>query len=522
MKDLTKINIRIIDLVNHSKCVKNPYKMKYLGVIVFFLVHLFSSLTFAQDHQRIEFEAKYQADKFNNFQLVPLKKQGFVLFREHTKQKGNWVFSLYDTCLNKQWEKNIQVNPKFVFQAKQRDGENIYLLFTKYQKSDFQIVQFNTLTLQLSLHTIQSLKKFSFTGFRAMNHAFFVSGVIGQTALVLYFDLLDKKTRVLPASLTKDLEIDSIEKDSLNNVLHFTIASEKRTDYELLIKSFDTQGNLVNEIKVGNTNENKLISGKLSVLDNGQKIVIGTYSDGSSSLADGIYIAGFQEDNTQEYIQFYPFSQFEHFFDFIPKDLQRKVSKKKQKNNTLKGKDVRLQYRLLVHSPILRKEDILLIAEAYFPLYRYNPKVDWQGRREGVTSEIVFDSYQHTHALALSFNREGKLLWDNVFKIEQVKNKDLQKIIQVRVRKDSLVLLYGAEGFIKSKTIEKHSVKDSETKVPIPINSPYDQIKKTYSNEIAFWYEKHFLAWGYQAIGNGKDTPNAKSRKIFFVAKVLY
>jgi hypothetical protein len=289
-----------------------------------------------------------------------------------------------------------------------------------------------------------------------------------------------------------------------------------------LIKSFDIGGNIINEIKVGNTHTNKLISGKLSILENGKKIVVGTYSDGSSSLADGIYIAGFQIDNTQEYIQFYPFTKFSRFFDFIPEDLQKRISKSKKKNNTLKGKDVRLQYRLLVHNPIRRLEDFLLIAEAYFPLYRYNPKVDWQGRREGVTSEIVFDSYQHTHALAISFNEKGKLLWDNVFQIEPVKNKELQKIIQVRVRKDSLVLLYGVEGFIKSKTIENQSIRESENKVKIPISSKDDHIKRTYSNEIAFWYEKHFLAWGYQAIDNEEDPANPKRRRVFYIAKVKY
>ncbi|MCU0392633.1 MAG: hypothetical protein MUE81_16090 [Thermoflexibacter sp.] len=491
-----------------------------LPLIVFFL--LFYALTFAQDQQRIEFEARYQADKFDNFQLVPLKKQGFVLFRETPKQKGKWIFTIYDTCLNKISEKDIQVHPKFVFQAKQKDGENIYLLFTKYQKTEFHIVQFNTTTHQLSLHTIQSLKKFGFTGFRVMKNFFFVSGFVGQNSLVLHFDLISKRTRVLPASLTKDLEIDSIEKDSINDAMHFTIASEKRTDHDLLIKSFDIGGNIINEIKVGNTHTNKLISGKLSILENGKKIVVGTYSDGSSSLADGIYIAGFQIDNTQEYIQFYPFTKFSRFFDFIPEDLQKRISKSKKKNNTLKGKDVRLQYRLLVHNPIRRLEDFLLIAEAYFPLYRYNPKVDWQGRREGVTSEIVFDSYQHTHALAISFNEKGKLLWDNVFQIEPVKNKELQKIIQVRVRKDSLVLLYGVEGFIKSKTIENQSIRESENKVKIPISSKDDHIKRTYSNEIAFWYEKHFLAWGYQAIDNEEDPANPKRRRVFYIAKVKY
>jgi hypothetical protein len=489
---------------------------------VFFVCLLTPSIyLMAQDKQRIEFLAEYQADKPDILQLVPLKATGFLLISESKAQR--WIFSLYDTCLKKVSEKSIVINQKLVFQAKHKDGDNLYLLFTKYKSDEFQIIQFNTVSYQAQLHTIKALKKFYFTGFRVMKNACFVSGIVNQTSLILHFDLTDKKTTVLPASLTKNLEIDSIEKDSINNLIHFCIVSEKPRDYDLLIKSFSVEGKLVDEIKIRHEDENKLISGKVSVLENGKKIAIGTYSDGSSSLADGIYIAGFQLDNSQEYIHFYPFTDFKNFFSYLPEDQQKRIDKLKEKHKKLKGKDVRLQYRLLVHSPIQREKSLILIAEAYFPLFKHTPKIDWQGRREGITSEIIFDGYQHTHAVVMSFDEQGKMLWDNVFKIEHVKNRDLQKIIHICLRPDSLTMVYGADGFIRSKMIQHQQVVDNEGKVKIPSTFDADKISRIYNSEIAYWYEQNFLAWGYQVVENkATSTKSQKKRKVFYVAKVHY
>lgn len=505
--------------------------------ILFLFLFTSSVYLSAQDKQRIEFLAEYHIDKPDHLQLVPLKSQGFLLISESKAQKAKWIFSLYDTCLKKSNEKSIIINHKLTFQAKHKDGDNLYMLFTKYQSDEFQIIQFNTATYQLQLHTIKALKKFYFTGFRVMKNACFVSGVVGQISLILHFDLTGKKTTVLPASLAKNLEIDSIEKDSINNLVHFCIISDRPRDYDLFIKSFSTEGKLVDEVKVRHTGENKLISGKVSILGNGKKIVIGTYSDGSSSLADGIYIAGFALDNSQEYIRFYPFTDFKNFFSYLPEEQQKRIDKLKEKQKELKGKDIRLQYRLLVHSPIQQNKSIILVAEAYFPLFKHTPKIDWQGRREGVTSEIIFEGYQHTHAVVMSFGEQGNMNWDNVFKIEHVKNKELQKIIHLRLQADSLTMVYGADGFVRSKIMQQQQIVDIEGKVKIPMAFETDKVLKTYSNEIAYWYKKHFLAWGYQFIenqstdapkneisekGKRKEKSDKHKRKVFYIAKVRY
>lgn len=505
----------------------------YLSVsrLPILFLFLFSSTTFiiAQDQHRIEFLADYRADKPDNLQLVPLKYQGFVLISESSKQKAKWIFSLYDTCLKKTSEKSITINHKLSFQAKHKDGDNLYLLFTKYKNDEFQIIQFNTITHSLQLHTIKALKKFYFTGFRVMKNACFVSGIVEHTSLILHFDLADKKTKVLPASLTKKLEIDSIEKDSIGNLVHFCIISEKPLDYDLVIKSFSVEGTLADEVKVRHEGENKLISGKVSVLENKQKIVIGTYSDGSSSLADGIYIAGFHLDNTQEYIHFYPFTNFKNFFSYLPEEQQKRIDKLKEKQKALKGKDVRLQYRLLVHSPIQQEKSLILVAEAYFPLFKHTPKIDWQGRREGVTAEVIFEGYQHTHAVVMSFGEQGKMNWDSVFKIEHIRNRELQKIIHLYLQAGSLSMVYGADGFIRSKKIQGQQITEEDEKVKIPMLLETDKILKTYSNEIAYSYDKHFLTWGYQLIEStvtkehkGKKAAVKEKRKVFYVAKVRY
>lgn len=59
------------------------------------------------------------------------------------------------------------------------------------------------------------------------------------------------------------------------------------------------------------------------------------------------------------------------FFNFLtPKQKERQ--EKKIKDKEVKGEDLRLDYRLLMHDIIKNGENYIIIAEAFYPDYKYN------------------------------------------------------------------------------------------------------------------------------------------------------
>ena len=139
--------------------------------------------------------------------------------------------------------------------------------------------------------------------------------------------------------------------------------------------------------------------------------------------------------------------------------MESKIQKRKKQ-----GKDLRLQYRLLVHDIIQRNGQYIMIAEAYYPEYRNNnnyygsPMMGGFGMGGGFgigfgspwgyspysnyRSYPVFDGYVYPHAVIAGFDMQGNLLWDNSFEINDVKTFVLKEKVKVSIKESAIKTKY--------------------------------------------------------------------------------
>lgn len=209
-----------------------------------------------------------------------------------------------------------------------------------------------------------------------------------------------------------------------------------------------------------------------------------------------------------------------------------------------KGRDLKLQYRLLVHDIIQRNGQYVMVAEVYYPEYRNN---NWNapgmmggfgmggfgmggfgfgnpwnnGFYAPYRNYPVFDGYVYTHAVIAGFDLQGNLLWDNSFEINDVKTFVLKEKVKVNFEEGQINLAYNQGGKLKTKVIRGSEVVEGKESVELA-NYEGDKVRKSFTDDVEYWYGNHFLAWGYQRIRNDENAQARGRREVFYFEKVAF
>jgi hypothetical protein len=216
---------------------------------------------------------------------------------------------------------------------------------------------------------------------------------------------------------------------------------------------------------------------------------------------------------------------------------------------------LKLNYQLLVHDLIPNGDQYILVAEAFNPTFRYqnnypyggfgspfgfgspwggmyspygwgwglwsmNP---WYGGSRGFfgNNQQVFDGWQYTHAVVAGFDKRGNLLWDNSFEIDNVKTMKLKEKVRTSLRDGQVTLFYSNNGVIRSKAVKGNLVLDNgpaHEKV-ITTAREGDKVRRNTNEDLEYWYDNYFLAWGYQRIQNEAEGGR---RNVFYLNKIQF
>ncbi|MCB0843570.1 MAG: hypothetical protein KDE26_09985, partial [Bacteroidetes bacterium] len=131
------------------------------------------------------------------------------------------------------------------------------------------------------------------------------------------------------------------------------------------------------------------------------------------------------------------------------------------------------------------------------------------------------------HAMVAGFDKEtGEMKWDNSFPIWNIISEKIQQKVQVvSEEKDSVTtLVYNKEGYLLSRDIVKGEVISNKQMRPIETEFMNERIKSEYNSDIEYWYDNHFLAWGYRKIVDTGEKIFSKDRnkQVFYFYKVSY
>ncbi|MGB0521754.1 MAG: hypothetical protein ACPGJS_02280 [Flammeovirgaceae bacterium] len=505
-------------------------RLAFACLFIAFCINLYGQ----EEALRVEIETKFRSEEY---QVVPLNEHGLLLFVERKDKvlggKNTWYFTHYNTDLEKVWETQIQVNNWMDYQGFDTDGSQLYLIFTRFASEDFEFIKVDTKAQQAEKLKVPALSRLTFRELKVMHGHAFVAGLAKNTPILLNFNLnkgvaQEDLLKILPTSTTKKSDFEFLDKDTTNQLINFNFVNWKGGMSNLVIRSYDPSGEPLSEIAIPRTDDKNLLSGKQSITEEGNAVIIGTYANGSSRLSDGLYITEFDGEK-QRYIRYYSFTDLQNFFNYLPEKQKLKMEKRKEKKES-KNKDLNFQYRLLIHNLISKNDKYTLIAEAYYPTYRYDNGTVWNGRvgfynryryNYPMGSQRIFDGFQYTHAMLASFSKDGKLEWDNSFELEQVKYFNLREVVKLHFDQDKVKLLYHYRGKLLSKVIEGNQVNSGKNEIPLTTDHENDRVRRSYRSDLAFWYDNYFIAWGFQRIKNKEDEVK-NTRNVFFFNKVPF
>lgn len=476
---------------------------------------------------RIEFEI---GPKDGQFQIIPADDNGMLVVnptRSRNKDKYEWQFYLLDSTLNVVWKRNYDISINTNFLGYDHSGESFYMLFGKsqYKLEKMEVMELSAVSGDSTQYTIDTVFPMQLGFFESLGNTLIFGGYANFRPVVMLFDTEKRKPKVLPGFYNSKSDILDIQTNDESK--HFTVMLRETTikkKITISLRTFQTNGEILVTKKLDAEYEKSLIDGVSTFFKSGVQYVTGTYARRKSEYSRGLYIAKLNRGE-QELIKYHNYADLNNFFSYMRAKRETRV-KERITRRKVKGKKVKFNYRLLVHDIIQRGEEYVLIGEAYYPKYSSGGSNYYSGAVEGNTDWINpnFLGFRYTHAVVVGFDKNGEVLWDNSFEINDILSYDLKKYVNVSVEKDKIVLIYSYEDVIRAKVIQGNEILEGKSFNPIELTFQSDEIDETNAEMegLEKWYDNYFYAYGIQRIKNMKDSNVKLNRKVFYINKISY
>lgn len=534
--------------------------MKSICLSIIIALISISQITFAQVATRLEIPS----DNLESF-TIPCGNKGVIVLTQLSKSEFN--VRSFSTNLEQKWTKNGTVENSLDFVTHSFDGEFVSLLFSRFKSNSYLVFKINVSTGKMDKYQIYSVGRMEISNFKVLNQSIFIAGIVDSQPLILFTNLRAKQTKILPSVVKGQAEIQSMDLDTVQQQINITYTiGNKAKNYQLLIKSFDEDGNLIGQIIMNPSDEFAIMNAKVNQINDSLQVVVGTYGHkntiGSSKgpSSQGMYFNSFMDGELIN-SKFYSFTKFNNFFNFLSQK-QKERQEKKIKDKEQKGEDLRLDYRLLMHEIIKNGENYIVVAEAFYPDYKYNSFNPYGGMYGGFSplnsgfyspwssiynpyrwgygnyglyspfsnyyspwgyrgynyygNQQQFDGWIYTHAIVAEFDHNGNLMWDHCIDLNDIKEGKLTQKIKTSVNNDQIILSYAKNNQIISKTIREKGSVESEQVQDIETENEGDKIRRSAKNDLNFWYDNFFLAHGYQSISNEQEG----KRSVYYLNKI--
>lgn len=482
---------------------------------------------------RLELEIKGTEEYYT---VVSAEEEGVILYRKDLEEskgpKGIYEILFYDVELEERWATTLEVESASLVGYEYKQGQ-LYLLFRQEgsKLNNFQVYAVDTETSFIEGYTIDNEIPVELTEFTTVDQVMLLGGYVNHRPTVLYFDLTEEKFRVIPGlylNRSDLLEIKTSEEDATFTILH----TERMRNRQQTIssKTYDRDANLLFDYRLQPEKGKNLIYGRTTSFGDDALHIAGTYSHGNTKYSRGVFIANLYPNGRQD-INYYNYGDLNNFFSYMKASREKRI-KKRIERRKVRGKKVKLNYKLLVHDVIEKKGGNILLGEAFYPKYssnrsNYMPSPAHSfGRYNSFQNagNTNLEGYRYTHAVLIGFNEKGKLLWDNSFEINEVLSPNLQKYVHVLPYDSLTVLLYMYENVVHSKIIRKDEVLEGKATEEIETLYEDDEVKHNSFDMggLENWYGPYLYAYGVQRIRNGKNTDVEPNRKVFFINKLTY
>jgi len=262
-----------------------------------------------------------------------------------------------------------------------------------------------------------------------------------------------------------------------------------------------------------------LLTARLVEQSSGNRLLTGTWaSHKGDTTADGLWLAPMQGDvaGTPSFLSF---SDFKHYFDYLPDRSEKAVQKKIEKKKA-KGKIVDVPTWLDVREVIDQGSRLLVVGEVR--LARYNvTTTTTTTTTNGVTTtttttHTTFIGWQTTHVVVAALSKDGALLWDQSLPLDAELIPAPRRHVQVSVQGEDVRLLYVSNRQIVAQTIRGDEVTGAQRELARATTEADEEVKRAFSSGSAPWVDGDWLLWGVEKVRSEEDG----KRIVFSVSRV--
>jgi hypothetical protein len=457
--------------------------------------------------------------------VIPAQHEGLFLCRRLASRNEDVIeVTKLDTSFAIQWKGYVTVNPKMQLVGKRTQIDKLYLLMRHREllKKDLELYVLDQQGGQYAKLKVRNSIPFVPTDFQVTEQAAIIGGYYHNVPVVIHFSFKSGISKILPGMLSEMGELNQIKVHE-NGAFDVLINAKNFTNQKTIwIKGYDAEGNMLHQIPLQPEPKKNLLFAQSVKTTNETQLVAGVYGNRNSDYSKGIFIGNIDANGNQQ-LKYYNYGDLENFFKYMKAKREKRV-KERIERRRIRGKKLKFNYRFIVHEIVPYNNQFILLGEAFYPRYSNvdrNLGFFYASYPSGTMRDgRVFDGYRYTHAVVMGFDRNGKLLWDNSFEINDVKTFSLEQFVRLETYPDRIALLYLFENQLRSKIIKGNEVLEGKTVEPIKTNDEKDVSKteRWSTSKLDYWYGNYFYAFGIQQIFNSEKG----SRRVFFLNKVSH
>ena len=456
--------------------------------------------------------------------------------------KPDFAFQQYDHALHLRQEKPLDVPKEFTFSRMCAEGTTVYALFTSQSTpSRLLVAAYNGHPAQVRMQQFETKLSREIVELKALDGHLFATVLLTDqlhvTALLL--DVATGQMQYL-ASVYEPLPMQfTFVANAASRRAEYVLSQTNGRKSRLLLKQLTDHGQLVSSEFVQAESERSLITAQLTPpQDTAARLLMGTYSLRDPDFAQGLFATDLHPAvGARTPLRFYDFLHLKHFFDYLKPSRQARLRRRTERRIARSVPPLRWHYRLLLHELQPQPDGgYVLVAEVYYPHYRYNSYGTYTGPYNSLGNQYnqygtspygnarVFDGYQTTHALVCGFDRLGALQWDNTFVVENLRRSNLEEAVRLQTLPDGrLVLAYLDEEKLRYKLITGAESSPNDHEVPIRTTTvdapaPVERAASTSQADLLPWFGSSFVAVGYQRV----RVERGRNREVFFLNSVVF
>lgn len=466
----------------------------FLYAILFLPSILYSQVI---ENQRLEIPLSEQY--IQEFDVFPLDESGALLANLRTNSYGRNTqvqFTKLDTVFRIQWSKLF--TPPVLYDLKKTYLQKKQALWQVYRKIDSQeilLLRLDLVTHDMVFLETKLLTRMDIEYFSVVQNKVLLSGTYNDRPVVELITIFDKNAKILPDLYANNYRISTLEVDEETGTTFVLLRDERRCTF--LLKSYDYEGRLISSEQIGEDGKVP-ITGKLLVLPDNRKLIVGNYSERCTSYSVGFYLHDLDQNKTN----YVDFTHLSNFFSYLPEKKQQRIKQRIDAKKE-KGIDVKIRHRILVHDIIQRGNEWVMLAEVYYPEYKTPNGYGVQFIKTYRVGKEYYNNFKYSHAIICGFTADGKLLWNNSVGLGNMESSELSMKVQAtNTATNGLLVAFPKNKMIQTLLLNEQHTWENLTSIQREQETTKGRIIDEFQVDLTSWYTNNFLTHGLITVRN--------------------